>query len=187
MSGDLSWVAEGFRCRQCDGTIQDTAEYLMVDGEKYECIKSLCYLRDTLDGDGGADLATTPKIINGWMKFQKLLQFLISRVPLLEMKGRVYASCVRSSMTYGSETRPLLIDVGLKFERAEMQMIRWMCGISMKARMTNEELRRLVAVEPTTTVLKSGRLRWYGHAMRKGDEDWVWSIELKAEDQEGHG
>ena len=31
-------------------------------------------------------------------------------------------------MTYGSETRPLLVDVGLKFERAEMQMIRWMCG-----------------------------------------------------------
>ena len=28
-------------------------------------------------------------------------------------------------MTYGSETRPLLADVGLQFERAEMQMIRW--------------------------------------------------------------
>ena len=29
-------------------------------------------------------------------------------------------------MTYGNETMPLLVDVGLKFERAEMQMIRWM-------------------------------------------------------------
>ena len=27
---------------------------------------------------------------------------------------------------------PLLADVGLNFERAEMQMIRWMCGVSMK-------------------------------------------------------
>ena len=26
-------------------------------------------------------------------------------------------------MTYGSETKPLLVDVGLKFERTEMQMI----------------------------------------------------------------
>ena len=67
-------------------------------------------------------------------------------------------------MTYGSETRPLLVDVGLKFERAEMQMIRWMCGISMKDRRTNEELRSLVGVE--TTVIRSGRLRWYGHVMR---------------------
>ena len=31
--------------------------------------------------------------------------------------------------------RPLLVDVGLKFERAEMQMIRWMSGISLKDRM----------------------------------------------------
>ena len=43
---------------------------------------------------------------NGWMKFLELLPFLTSRASPLEIKGRVYASCVRSSMTYGSETRP---------------------------------------------------------------------------------
>ena len=42
-------------------------------------------------------------------------------------------------MTYGSQTRPLLADVGLKFERAGMQMIRWMGGVSMKDRWTKEE------------------------------------------------
>ena len=85
----------------------------------------------------------------------------------------MYASCVRSSITYGSETRPLLVDVGLKSERADMQMIRWRCGISLKDRKTNEELRRLVGVEPITTFIGSGRLRWYCNVMRKGDEDWV--------------
>ena len=30
-----------------------------------------------------------------------------------------------------------------------------------------------VGVEPITTFIRSGRLRWYGHVMRKGDEDWV--------------
>ena len=34
-------------------------------------------------------------------------------------------------MNYGRENRPLLVDVGLKFERAEMQMIRWMCEIEI--------------------------------------------------------
>ena len=133
--------------------------------------KELCYPGDTLDGDGGANLAATAKIRNGLMKFRELLPLLASRAPPLEMKGRVYASCVRSSMTYGSETRSLLIDVGLKFDRAEMQMIRWMCGISMKDRRTNVELRMLVGVEPTTTVSRSGRLTWYGYVMRKPDED----------------
>ena len=68
---------------------------------------------------------------------------------------------------------PLLVNVGLKFEGAGMQMIRWVCGISLKDRRTKEELRRLVGVEPITTFIRSGRLRWYGHVMRKGDEDWV--------------
>ena len=49
---------------------------------------------------------------------------------------RGYAIFVRSRMIYGSENRPLLADVVLKFERAKMQMIRWM----------NKELRRLVGV-----------------------------------------
>ena len=64
------------------------------------------------------------------MRFRELLSFLTARAPPL--KGRVYASCVRSSMLYGSETMPLLFDVGLKFERVEMQMIIWMCGILLK-------------------------------------------------------
>ena len=34
----------------------------------------------------------------------------------LEMKGRVHASCVTNGMIYGSETMPLLADVGLKFD-----------------------------------------------------------------------
>ena len=51
MCSDLSGVADCFRCRRCNGTIQevDLAEDLMVDGETYECVKSFCYLGDTLD------------------------------------------------------------------------------------------------------------------------------------------
>ena len=134
MRSEFSWVADGSMCRRCDGTIQevDLAEDLMVDGETYECVKSFHYLGDTLDGDGRADLSATARIRNGWMNFRELLPFLTSRAPPLKMKDHVYANCVRNDMTYGSEARPLLVDVGLKFERAEMQMIRWMCGISLK-------------------------------------------------------
>ena len=52
----MSQVADGFRCRRCNGTIQevDLAEDLIVDGETYECVNSFCYLGDTLDADGGS-------------------------------------------------------------------------------------------------------------------------------------
>ena len=130
-------------------------------------------LRLYSDGDGETNFAATTRIRNGWMKFRELVPFLTSRAPLLEMKGRVYYICVRSSLLYGSETRPFLSDIGLKFERAEMQVIRWMCRVSMKDRKTSEKLRNLVSLQPSTTVIRSGRLRWYGHVTRKNYEDWV--------------
>ena len=80
---------------------------------------------ETFAGSGGADLATTARIRNGWIKLREFWPFLTSRAPPLEMNGRVYASCVRSSMTYGSETMPFLFDAGLKFDRAEMQKAGW--------------------------------------------------------------
>ena len=66
MRVDLLQVSDSFRCRQCNVTIQeaDLAEDLMVDGETYECVKNFCYLGDTLDGDGGTDLAATARIRN---------------------------------------------------------------------------------------------------------------------------
>ena len=35
-----------------------------------------------------------------------------------------------------------------------MQMIRWMCGVSMKGRRKTEELIKLVGVQPITTVIR---------------------------------
>ena len=49
--GNLSLGADGFRCNRCDGTIQeaDLAGDLVVDGETYRCVKSFCFMRNTLD------------------------------------------------------------------------------------------------------------------------------------------
>ena len=146
LCGELSRVADSFRCMRCDGTIQesDLAEDLMVDGEMYECVKRVCYLGDTLDGDGGAHLAATARIRNRWIKFRELLPFLTSRAPPVgDERSSVCQLCQKQ---HGGEARPLLVDLGVKFERAEMQMIRCMCVISMKDRRTNEELRRMVGV-----------------------------------------
>ena len=73
MRGDLSRIVDCFSCRRFDGTLQEVelAEDLMVDGETHKRVKSFCYLGDTLDGDGGADLVATDRIRNGWMKCRR--------------------------------------------------------------------------------------------------------------------
>ena len=43
----------------------------------------------------------------------------------------------------------------------------------MKERISSEELRQRLDVEGIMDVIRRGRLRRYGHVMRKQDEDWV--------------
>ena len=66
-------------------------------------------------------------------------------------------------------------------------MVRWMCGIKLKDRVSNKELRERLGIVDMISVLQQNSLRWYGHVLRKEDNDWlrnVWSIKLRAPDPE---
>ena len=60
-----------------------------------------------------------------------------------------------------------LVYVWLKFKGAAVTMIKWKWVVSMIDRRTSEEFGILVGLEHITTVIRSGRLRQYGHVMRK--------------------
>ena len=57
------------------------------------------------------------------------------------LEGKVYGSCVRSCMTYASETWPMNKEHQSMLKRTEMRMVRWMCGTSLKEKKTSSELR----------------------------------------------
>jgi len=67
---------------------------------------------------------------------------------------------------HGSETWPIRKENVMALQRAEMRMVRWMCGIKLKDRLPSKELRERL-------VLQQNRLRWYGHVLQKDDDDWV--------------
>ena len=58
-------------------------------------------------------------------------------------------------------------------QRAEMRMVRWMCGVKVQGRVPSKELRETLGLGNIILVLKQNRLRWYGHVLRKEDNDWV--------------
>jgi len=70
-------------------------------------VYKFCYLGGMLSVDGDADAAVETSIRIGWNKFRQLVPLLTNKdVPLI-MRGRLYSSCVRSSMLHGSETWPV--------------------------------------------------------------------------------
>ena len=64
----------------------------------------------------------------GWNKFRQLVPLLTNKDISLIWRGKLYSSCVRSSMLHGSETWPVRKENETALQRAEMRMVRWMCG-----------------------------------------------------------
>ena len=81
---------------------------------------------------------------------------------------------MRSSMLHGSETWPVRKEneMALQFS-SEMSMVRWMCGIMLKDRVSNKELRERLEIVDITSLLQQNRLQWFGNVLRKDDNDWV--------------
>ena len=97
-------------------------------------------------------------------------------------------------MLHGSETWPVRKENVVALQRAEMRMVRWMCGVKLKDRLPSKELSERLGVDDIALILQQNRLRWYGHVLRKDDDDWVkkcmeYEVEVQdlGEDQRGPG
>jgi len=125
-----------------------------------------------LSVDGDADAAVEARIRIGWNKFRQLVPLLTNKDVSLIMRGRLYSSCVRSSM-HGSETWNIRKENVVALQRAEMRMVKWMCGVKLKDRFPSKELRERLGIDDIALVSQQNRLRWYGHVLRKEDDDCV--------------
>jgi len=62
------------------------------------------------------------------------------------------------------ETWPVRTENMEALQRAEMRMVRWMCGVKLKDRLPSKELRERLR-DDIALVLQQNRLRWYGHVL----------------------
>jgi len=76
-------------------------------------------------------------------------------------------------MLHGSETWPVRKENVAALQRAEMRIVRWMCGVKLKDRLPSKVLRERLGIDDIALVLQQNRLRCYGHVLRKDDDDWV--------------
>ena len=140
----MSKVAKSFICRGCLNPVT-SAVRTSVDiaaSAKLEFVDKFCYLGDMLS----VDAAVEARIRTGCNKFRQLVPLLTNKDVSLIMRGRLYSSCVRSSMLHGSETWPLTKENVVALQRAEMRMVRWMCGVKLKDRFPSKELRQRLGI-----------------------------------------
>jgi len=93
----------GIKGRGCLDSVTSTCRSSGASAN-LELVDKFCYLGDMLSLDGDADAAVEARIRIGWNKFRQLVPLLTNKDISLIMRGRLYSSCVRSSMLHGSET-----------------------------------------------------------------------------------
>jgi len=95
-------------CRGCSNPVISTYKSYKC-GYWCQCksggvVDKFCNLGDMLSVDGDADAAVKARIRIGWNNFRQLVPLLTNRDISLIRRGRLYSSCMRSSMLHGSET-----------------------------------------------------------------------------------
>jgi len=95
--------------------------------------------------------------LNWWNKFRQLVPLLTNKDISLTVRGRLYSSCVRSRMLHGSETWPVRKENEVALQRAEMRMVRWMCGMNLQDR-AQVELRERPGLDDIISVQQQNKL-----------------------------
>ena len=139
----MSKVAKCFISSSCLNPVTNAGRTSVDIGasSKLELVDKFCYLSDMLSVDGDADAAVEARIRIDLNKFRQLVPLLTNKDISLIMRGRLYSSCVRSSMLHASEIWPVRKENVAALQRAEMRMVRWMCGVKVKDRLPSKELR----------------------------------------------
>ena len=143
----------------------------IVDRNEQELkqVSKFKYLESVFEEDGRCETDVKERIRAGWSKWKEVNGVINdSRMPL-KLKLKVYESMVRPVIMYGSECWTLRKKEEQLLERTEMRMLRRILGVTLRDKIRNEEIRRRTRVTSIAKKVKIGRLRWFGHVVRRED------------------
>ena len=143
-----------------------------MDDIKVPRVKEFKYLGSTVQESGSCKREVKRRVQAGWNGWRKVPGVIYDRRLLVRIKGKVYSLVVRPAMVYGLETVAVTKKQMKEMEVGEMKMLRFAMGVPRKDKIKNEYIRSKVKVERLEMKMREGRLRWYGHVMRK-DQEYV--------------
>ena len=129
---------EYMRCTQHDQDREQRVE-VRLDGEVIKSVDGFKYLRPTITVDGSEEREVTRRIQAGWKNWREVSGVLCDRRMPVKLKGKVYNTVVRPAMMYGMEATPIKKVNEKRMKVAEMKMLRWMSGVTIRDRIPNNK------------------------------------------------
>ena len=143
-----------------------------MEDTKVPRVKDFKYLGSTVQESGGCEREVKNRVQAGWNGWSKVSGVICEKRLPARVKGKVYSSVVRPAMVYGLETVAVTKKQVEEMEVAEMKMLKFAMGVTRKDKIRNEYIRSTVKIERLGMKMREGRLRWFGHVMRR-DQEYV--------------
>ena len=144
---------------------------LRLNEEILEEVDSFRYLGSIVGKNGGVSEDVISRVNEGAKVSGAMNRIWRVRSLGVNVKRMMYERIVVPTVLYGAETWGLNVREKRRLNVMEMKCLRSICGVTIRDRIRNEEIRRRVGVQNDL----SGRvercvLRWFGHVERMDDE-----------------
>ena len=143
-----------------------------MEDTKVPRVKEFKYLESMVQESGGCEREVKKRVQAGWNGWRRVLGVICDKRLPARIKGRVYSLVVRPAMVYELETVAVTKKQVEEMKVAEMKMFRFAMGVTTKDKIRNKYIRSTVKVERLGMKMREGRMRWYGHIMRR-DQEYV--------------
>ena len=132
-----------------------------------EEVESFTYLGDVVDRSGGVERSVSARVAMAWSKWREIAGLLCNKRIPLRSRSNIYDACIRSVMLYGAETWPLTQRLERVIVSCDRRMLRYMAGVRLQEHVPSEEVASRCGLRQISEVMRTRRLRWYGHVRRR--------------------
>jgi Reverse transcriptase (RNA-dependent DNA polymerase) len=148
-----------------------------IDNQQIENVSHYIYLGHNITlGKENQWAEVTRRIALTWAAFGKLTHILKNPDIPINLKRKVYNSCILPVTTYGMETMTLTVKTANRFRVTQRAIERAMLNISLKDKIKNEDIRRRTKVRDVIEEIAAKKWRWAGHIARQHSSRWTLRI-----------
>ena len=162
-----------FAPHKCAVLHQDIAPenaIVLLAGVPVPVVDRFDYLGSVIEAGGKSDADVDRRICLAASMMRSLKKVWKSKNLSLRVKGRIYGSCVRSVLLYGSETWTLTTQLHKKISVFDNKCLRWLSGYKRNEFVRNSENQQRIFgdryVGDVGKVILERQLRWLGHVSR---------------------
>ncbi|XP_065322600.1 uncharacterized protein LOC135929806 [Gordionus sp. m RMFG-2023] len=120
--------------------IGDETKIIDINEWRISAIESCKYLVTTLQTNGTIENEIKSKINQGWLKCGSLSGVLFDKRILHKLKGKIYSSIVKPTITYSSNTWPTKVSDERSLQIMEMRILRMIAGVTRKDKVRNTRI-----------------------------------------------